>query len=185
MSDKTGTLTQNDMVFKKLAIHNVGSYSVDDQPLLKHTLKKSYGKSEGPMEDVQLKMEECTKSGRKFTMPVRGKAFILRDFTTCLAVCHNVTPMLEDGKRTLQASSPDDIALVNIAESLGLGLEEKTLKEVAIRNCQGKRESFRILQNFPFTSTRKRMGIILQHSDSGRIVFFMKGADTVMKDYIP
>ena len=26
------------------------------------------------------------------------------------------------------------------------------------------------------------MGIILQHIDSGRIIFFMKGADTVMKD---
>jgi hypothetical protein len=28
------------------------------------------------------------------------------------------------------------------------------------------------------------MGIILQHSDTGRIVFFMKGADTVMKDKV-
>jgi glutaredoxin-related protein len=29
------------------------------------------------------------------------------------------------------------------------------------------------------------MGIILQHVDSNRIIFFMKGADTVMKDYVP
>lgn len=28
------------------------------------------------------------------------------------------------------------------------------------------------------------MGIILQHSDTGRIVFFMKGADAVMKDKV-
>jgi hypothetical protein len=28
------------------------------------------------------------------------------------------------------------------------------------------------------------MGIILQHVDTGRIIFFMKGADTVMKDKV-
>ena len=86
--------------------------------------------------------------------------------------------------KTLQASSPDEIALVNIAESLGSTLEERTLKEISFINCQGVKESFKILQTFPFTSTRKRMGIILQHLDSGRIIFFMKGADTVMKDYL-
>ncbi len=37
---------------------------------------------------------------------------------------------------------------------------------------------------FPFTSASKRMGIIIQHSDSGRIMFYMKGADTVMKDMV-
>lgn len=48
-------------------------------------------------------------------MPVRNKTYILRDFVTCLAVCHNVTPTVENGVKTLQASSPDEIALVNIA----------------------------------------------------------------------
>ena len=75
--------------------------------------------------------------------------------------------------------------MVNIAESLGLTLEERTLKEIYIRNCKGEREGFKMLQVFPFTSTRKRMGIILQHLETSRIIFFMKGADTVMKDYIP
>jgi phospholipid-translocating ATPase len=41
-----------------------------------------------------------------------------------------------------------------------------------------------VLQIFPFTSASKRMGIILQHVDTGRIIFFMKGADTVMKDKV-
>ena len=117
-------------------------------------------------------------------MPKRDKFQLLRDFTTCLAICHNVTPTMEEGVKNLQASSPDEIALVNIAESLGSTLEERTLKEISFINCQGVKESFKILQTFPFTSTRKRMGIILQHLDSGRIIFFMKGADTVMKDYL-
>ena len=59
-------------------------------------------------------MEECRKIGKKFNMPVRNKNYILRDFATCLAVCHNVTPTYEEGVKNYQASSPDEIALVNI-----------------------------------------------------------------------
>lgn len=53
-----------------------------------------------------------------------------------------------------------------------------------IKNPFGENENFRILQIFPFTSASKRMGIILQHVETGRIIFFMKGADTVMKDKV-
>jgi phospholipid-translocating ATPase len=33
---------------------------------------------------------------------------------------------------------------------------------------------------FPFTSASKRMGIILKHNATGRIIFYLKGADSVM-----
>jgi phospholipid-translocating ATPase len=65
-----------------------------------------------------------------------------------------------------------------------LTLEERTLKEITIKNWKGEKEIFKILQIFPFTSASKRMGIILQHSITGRIIFYMKGADTVMKDKV-
>lgn len=67
---------------------------------------------------------------------------------------------------------------------MGLILEERTLKELIIKNVFGDTESFKILQVFPFTSASKRMGIVLQHSQTGRIIFYMKGADTVMKDKV-
>ena len=44
---------------------------------------------------------------------------ILKDLIVTLAVCHNVTP-LEGG--SFQASSPDEIALVKFACTLGLEL---------------------------------------------------------------
>jgi phospholipid-translocating ATPase len=108
------------MVFKKVSINDVGSYQAKDEKLLKAILKKHYEKTEGPMEDIQTKMEDCIKTGKKYKPFKRDKYFIVRDFITCLSVCHNVTPTIEDGVKTFQASSPDEIALVKIAESLGL-----------------------------------------------------------------
>lgn len=67
---------------------------------------------------------------------------------------------------------------------MGEILEERTLKEIVIKNCEKNKEAFKILQIFPFTSASKRMGIILQHVQSNRILFYMKGADTVMKEMV-
>jgi phospholipid-translocating ATPase len=116
------------MVFKKLSINDVGSYQAKDERLLKAILRKHYEKTQGPMEDIFQRMEDCLLTGKKYKPFKRDKYFIVRDFITCLALCHNVTPTLEDGVRTFQASSPDEIALVKIAESLGLILGERTLK---------------------------------------------------------
>ena len=48
---------------------------------------------------------------------------------TALAVCHNVTPVYPDEHdksiREFQASSPDEIALVTFADSLGMKLIER------------------------------------------------------------
>jgi phospholipid-translocating ATPase len=42
-------------------------------------------------------------------------------------------------------------------------------------------EEYQVLANFPFTSESKRMGIVLKHLQSERIIFYLKGAETVMK----
>lgn len=44
-----------------------------------------------------------------------------------------------------------------------------------------KKEDYEILKIFPFSSETKRMGIILRHLKSKKIIFYMKGADVVMK----
>ena len=41
-------------------------------------------------------------------------------------------------------------------------------------------EQFDILENFPFTSESKRMGIIVRHRETKKIVFYVKGADIAM-----
>ena len=51
---------------------------------------------------------------------------------------------------------------------------------IKLDNPNGEVEEYDILQNFPFTSESKRMGIILRHKLSDKIVFYVKGADTIM-----
>lgn len=38
--------------------------------------------------------------------------------------------------------------------------------------------------NFPFSSESKRMGIVLRHIGSGKLIFYLKGAETVMKNTV-
>jgi phospholipid-translocating ATPase len=53
-----------------------------------------------------------------------------------------------------------------------------------IENTAHEKEEYEILANFPFTSESKRMGIILRHVQSEKIIFYLKGAEVVMKDKI-
>jgi len=50
-----------------------------------------------------------------------------------------------------------------------------------LQTPSGARESYDILANFPFSSTRKRMGIVLRSQQTGQISFHLKGADVIMK----
>ena len=104
---------------------------------------------------------------------------------TCLALCHNVTPVYPDANdrtvKEFQASSPDEVALVSFANSLGIELIERDQGSIVIKNSAGRNEEYYVLANFPFSSESKRMGIVLKHVGSNRIIFYLKGAETVMK----
>src|SRR5579862_4284831 len=62
----------------------------------------------------------------------------VRDVVLALALCHNVTPTLEDdnGKSitTYQASSPDEIAIVKWTESVGLRLVHRDRKGMTLQS---------------------------------------------------
>jgi len=101
-----------------------------------------------------------------------------------LGLCHNVTPTYPDeanpSKKELQASSPDEVALVKFSDSLGLDLIGRDESHIRMKNTEGHIEEYDILENFPFSSETKRMGIVLRHRESQKIVFYLKGAETVM-----
>ena len=103
-------------------------------------------------------------------------------------MCHNVTPTFPDpankSQVEYQASSPDEIALVKFAESLQMRLIERDQHKIVIKNAAGDEETYETLANFPFSSETKRMGIILRHVPTGRLIFYLKGAETVLKNKV-
>lgn len=81
---------------------------------------------------------------------------------------------------TLQASSPDEISLVKLAAELNLTLMHRDRTSIVLQNPLGEPEEYTILYTFPFTSTTKRMAIVLESHLTGEILVLMKGADSVV-----
>jgi phospholipid-translocating ATPase len=106
------------------------------------------------------------------------------ELVLALCLCHNVTPVLEDGKNAYQASSPDEIAIVNWTEAMGLTLIHRDTSIIKLRSSEGHLFQYEIIETFPFTSESKRMGIILANTATGQVVFFQKGADSVMSKIV-
>ena len=53
-----------------------------------------------------------------------------------------------------------------------------------LRLPSGKDINYEIKYSFPFKSETKRMGIILQNKETGQYVFYLKGADAIMKEFV-
>ncbi|CAN6614689.1 phospholipid-transporting ATPase Neo1p [Trichomonascus vanleenenianus] len=160
LTDKTGTITQNDMEMKKIHVGTV-SYAGDAMDEVTAYVKDTSG-SAGP------------RSRREIGARVR-------DVVTCLAICHNVTPSYDDGELTYQAASPDEIAIVKWTASVGLSLYKRDRTSLTlIYEATHAPLEYEILQVFPFNSDNKRMGIIVRDRTKNELWFFQKGADTVM-----
>lgn len=91
---------------------------------------------------------------------------------------------MKDMAITYHASSPDEVALVQWTEKVGLTLVFRDIKNIKLRNPFGHLMDFEILDLFPFSSETKRMGIIIKDLNTHEIVFYLKGADTVMSSII-
>ena len=83
--------------------------------------------------------------------------------------------------RVFQASSPDEIALIKFAEDMGMRLENRSDDHIQIKEPTGKLLDYEILNNFPFSSETKRMGIIVKNQNEDKIMFYLKGAEVVME----
>uniref|UniRef100_A0A8B9CZA8 Phospholipid-transporting ATPase n=1 Tax=Anser brachyrhynchus TaxID=132585 RepID=A0A8B9CZA8_9AVES len=186
LTDKTGTLTQNEMVFKRLHLGTV-AYGLDSMDEVQSHIFSIY--TQQSQDPPAVKGLTLATKVRK-TMSSR-----VHEAVKAIALCHNVTPVYEsngvtdqaeaerhyeDSCRVYQASSPDEVALVQWTESVGLTLVGRDQSSMQLRTPGGHILNFTILQIFPFTYESKRMGIIVRDESTGEITFYMKGADVVM-----
>ncbi|EXJ72043.1 phospholipid-translocating ATPase [Cladophialophora psammophila CBS 110553] len=188
LSDKTGTLTQNEMQLRKIHVGTV-AYAGEAMEEVAAYIDQAFA-ADGNEDMGVSELGTTTKTRREIGVRVR-------DLVLALALCHNVTPTADevDGERVVsyQASSPDEIAIVEFTESVGLRVLQRDRENIVLQCVSTKQVVIRaeIKDIFPFTSESKRMGIIvhltselpgLTHIDE--LWFFQKGADTVMSSIV-
>ncbi|RXW18096.1 hypothetical protein EST38_g7764 [Candolleomyces aberdarensis] len=177
LSDKTGTLTQNEMEMRKLHMGTM-SYGADAMDEVAHQLAVAFGAEQGSGHHKQPSM---STGAQLATRGRRDMSSRVRDVVLSLALCHNVTPVTnDDGTVTYQASSPDEVAIVTWTASVGLTLVFRDRTKMELQTPTGARVTYDILDIFPFTSESKRMGIVVRETQTGEITFLQKGADVVM-----
>ncbi|XP_042817477.1 probable phospholipid-transporting ATPase IIB isoform X6 [Panthera tigris] len=202
LTDKTGTLTQNEMVFKRLHLGTV-SYGADTMDEIQGHLRNPCPQTQsqaGGNNASSTPPRKAQSSAPKVRKSVSSR---VHEAVKAIALCHNVSPVYEsragvggeaeyaeadqdfsDGNRTYQAASPDEVALVQWTESVGLTLVSRDLGSVQLRTPSGQIQTYCILQMFPFTSESKRMGVIVRDESTAEITFYMKGADVAMSSIV-
>ncbi|OMJ82799.1 hypothetical protein SteCoe_16396 [Stentor coeruleus] len=199
-SDKTGTLTCNQMEFKFLSVGN--RIYGDSSSLMNFGLKTKV-----TYEDREIKYTFFDKNIEndlfatgnpiplKFPVQMRNGMSAV-DYSTqqelagmmmkCLSLCHECLIEIENNEIKYTGPSPDDVVLVDTAKRLGYQLtsirsEFMVLDIIPFRMKEDKiSEVFERICILEFNSDRKRMSVILKEVNTGNYLIFMKGADLMM-----
>ncbi|KAI5150324.1 phospholipid-translocating ATPase [Nematocida ausubeli] len=135
LTDKTGTLTTNEMEIKKM-----------------HTGDLCY------TPDFIQEIYEM------ITHPKSPADHAACELLTAMCLCNNVIPYTENNEIGYISSSPDEIAMVRWAEKVGITLCGRGPGWVEITTA-GIKKKYELLHTIRFTSEKKCMGVVIRSND--------------------